>query len=211
MHLMKRSLVSFKPIHNTCLAVTLFIFVLPLLAACAFAPVDRPVIGANAGSQERLINLPQDQAFKVAELAALSMGYDILISNKASGYLKTNAKSVPVQGNADCGAWNGTPVHGTMASALEIKVSERNKNQCSVTVWGFFGTKFQGRNLYGMVTREETYRCASAGTVENTYMQVLTRLAENWSPKKEEAAKKTGGKGRNFKNSQTRLNRLKRL
>jgi hypothetical protein len=159
-----------------------------LIGACAFAPVERPVVGANAGSQERIINLPHAQAFEVAELAAKSMGYEILISNKASGYLKTNAKKVPVQGNANCGSWNGVPIQGTAASALEVRVSERDKDHCGVTVWGFYGTKFQGRNLYGMVTREETYRCNSLGAVENTYMQILTRLAENWSPKKEPLA-----------------------
>lgn len=186
---MKWGIVSFKPIHNTILAIILFIFVLPLLAACAFAPVDRPVINDNAGSQQRFVNLSPDQAFEVAELAAKSMGYEILTLNKAKGYLKTSAKSIPVQGNADCGAWHGVPVHGTMATVLLVKVVDLKGNQSSVSVLGFYAVKFQGRNLYGMVTREETYRCASLGSLENTYLEVFTRLAKNWSPKKDTIAK----------------------
>lgn len=170
--------------------VIALLLALSSLAACAFAPVERPIVNDNAGSQQRFVNLPPDQAFKVAELAAKSMGYDILISNKAGGYLKTNAKSIPVQGNTDCGAWHGVPVHGTVASALVVKVANLKDNQSSVSVFGFYATKFQGRNLYGMVTREETYRCASLGSIENTYMDVLTGLAKNWSPSQKAAAQK---------------------
>jgi len=180
----------FRAIPYRLVVVSALLGAMALIGACAFAPVDRPVVDANQGSQQRAINLPAGPAFEVAVLAAKSMGYDLLVSNKAGGHVKTNIKAMPIQGNANCGAWHGVPIKGMASSALEIKVAEVGQNRSMVTVWALWGTRFQGRNVYGMVTRDESYRCASLGALESNYMEVLTRLAKNWSPREEKQAEK---------------------
>ena len=166
----------------------LLVFSLLAVSSCAFSPVERPKVTADQGSKHRQVKLPRKQAIELACLAATSMGYDILSVDHSSGYIKTNVKPMPIAGNAHCGSWNGTPIKGMATSAMFIKVLVLSQNTSLIKVTGLFGTRFKGRNLYGMVTRDETFRCASMGNLEYKYLEVVERLAKNWSPKEEKQA-----------------------
>lgn len=154
------------------------------LSACAFAPVERPVIQKGQGVQQRVIDLPREQAFKMAGYALESMGYPVGSQDRQQWLIKSKPAIITIHGNADCGTWNGNPLKGNTSTILVIKVDEYVAGQSLVSIAGVFAVHFKGHNKLGMVTREETYRCASLGLLESDYMRVLTRLAAEKSPDK---------------------------
>ncbi len=171
-------------------AVLALLAAMALFGACAFAPVDRPVIQKGQGVQQRAVKLPPDQAFEVALQALQNMGYTIASQDQGKGLIRSGPKEVSLEDHADCGSWNGRALRGKCASILVVKVSQFDSGQSLVVAAGFFGVKFKGHNKLGMVTREETFRCASLGALENNYMRVMTNLAAQRSPKQEKQAEK---------------------
>lgn len=155
------------------------------LNACAFAPVERPKVDHNR-RYERTYQLDLAQTFQAAKQAADTMGYGIQSSDQDLGEIVTFPKQIKVGGNADCGTWNGSPISGNVASTLEIRVEKAGKAASRVHLEHLLKGQFTGRNLYGMVTRQERYFCASHGVVERQYLAVLDEIVSR--KEKEEKA-----------------------
>ena len=144
-----------------------------MLSSCAFAPVERPPVTVVQNKPNRYFDMPHERTLDLASLAAESMGYNLVTD---SGLIRTNIKPILIQGNCNCGTWNGVTVTGYADSLLLIDVDKLSESKTQVSVEARFATRFQGRNLYGTVTRDETYPCASLGNLENQYFASLDRL-----------------------------------
>jgi hypothetical protein len=143
------------------------------LSSCAFAPVDKPGIDTISKKTNRYYEIGYEKTADLASLAAESMGYKV---GREMGQIRSTMKPVLIQGNCNCGTWNGTAIQGYADSVLMIDVTKLSDTKSQVTLEARFATRFQGRNLYGMVTRDETYPCASTGGLENQYFASLDRL-----------------------------------
>ena len=70
--------------------------------------------------------------------------------------------------------WN---CHNWNAESVFI-VNAKNQSNGNVSVKAGFGcaTTFSGKNLYGAVTKVETYRCASRGIAENQFWEKFREI-----------------------------------
>lgn len=163
------------------------IVITSLVSGCAFSPVERPLIDVGQPLQNRYFDLPKTDLMEVCKVTAQNMGYSVIHEDPTSGIIRTGLKQIEIAGNANCGTWNGNQIGGFAGSAMEIKVKSLGDRKSMAEVDARFATRFQGKNLYGMVTRDESYRCASLGQLENQYFSSLTVLAEHWKKVGEKA------------------------
>lgn len=165
---------------NYCVLSASLALILLGLSGCAFSAFDRPHVDTSQPLPTRTLDLPPSEAFKAATAAAQNLGYKIAVSDPQRGLIRTDIKEFPLDGNANCGTWNGMQLVGYVAAVLIIEVKEVEPGKSVVTLDCRMGGFFQGRNGMGMVTREEAYRCASFGWVESNYLMRLSALAADW-------------------------------
>jgi len=135
---------------------------------CAFSAVRRP--------DPKPIALPYDQAVEACRAAAEAIGYQIHSASPAAGIVRTSPRPVQIPELCDCGTWNMDKVTGSAFSTLIATVSAQGNDTSVVTLDNECSTTFTGRNLYGMVTRQEAYRCASKGAMERDFWAMLDRI-----------------------------------
>ncbi len=169
---------NFSKQAPTFIMLTCLIF----LGACAFSAVDRPQIGPQDGTMQSQFKLPPEDLYILAKITAGTMGYGILREDESTGKIVTDLKPITTVGNCECGTWNGVPVTGNVDSAMILTVSRIGAGVSSLKVQSRFAARFIGRNLYGMITRDETYRCAGTGALEKNFITTARNLAVNWKP-----------------------------
>ena len=152
------------------------------LAGCAFSPVNRPRAAENSGIREKVLKYPPQRAFNLAALTAQSMGYRFFKADRNSLAIITMPKALPAGGNADCGTWNGRPISGSTDGCLFLEVAGLGQGESRVRVQARYVATFRGRNIYGMVTTQETFRCASLGDLEEDFLARLKRMAAVTKP-----------------------------
>lgn len=162
--------------------------VLLLAGACAFTPPNQPTINEGDGKQSRTFQLPAKELYKVAWTTAQNMGYQVWLGDPGQGIIRTDLKPAVTHGNCECGDWHGVPVQGNVDSCLFIKVTPRGQGSADLTVSAHYSTRFIARNGYGMITRDDTYRCGSKGGLEKIYLSSLASLAAHWAPSKNSSA-----------------------
>ena len=175
----ERGMFGFRAV-NLLILIAFALLSSSFLSACAFAPVERPVIDQSQPKPNRYFKMSKDDLYEVCKITAMNMGYSIDHEDPAQGLIRTGLKKIDVSGNANCGTWNGSQINGRAASALEIKVKSLAENKSMVTLDLRIAARFLGRNLYGMVTRDETYRCSSLGQLENQFFSSVGILATHW-------------------------------
>ena len=157
----------------------LFIFfAIPIffsLASCAFAPVNRPTVSKYSVRNQELFEIPKKELLDLAQKALIAMGYQPSLVTE-DGPILTATRRVLSQQNCDCGTWNGVPVEGNVDSVITIKVLPQKKGKNAVFIDSNFTVLFTGKNIYGMTTRQETYRCTSLGVVENLFWSQMNDL-----------------------------------
>lgn len=155
----------------------ILILILLSLSGCAFTAFDRPQIDTSQPLPTRSFDLPPSEAFKVASETALSLGYEIDISDPQRGLIRTKSMGYSIQGYANCGSWHGVQLGGVVVNVLIIQVKEEAAGKSVVSLDSRLAGFFQGRNGMGMVTREESFRCVSYGGVETRYLTKLSAYA----------------------------------
>lgn len=139
-----------------------------LLTGCAFSPVDKPVAAKHV-SQEKLWRVESKDTLAVLDATKAAMesaGYETASSTPELGELKTKPKSLPIPEFCDCGTWNGSVVNGSAFSVVIATFTAQPNDEGTLKVSHGCATTFMGRNLYGAVTTQETYACASRGQTE---------------------------------------------
>lgn len=168
--------------NSTRLLTVMLLASLSFLGACAFSAVDRPQVGPKDGVLSGRFKLPLADTYDLAKVAAGTMGYKLMREDPATGKITTELKPIGTAGNCECGSWNGVPVQGMLDSALILTVSKIGAGVSELQVQALFAARFIGRNGYGMITRDETYRCAGTGALEQNYLTTARNLAVNWKP-----------------------------
>lgn len=154
-----------------CLALSLVIS----LASCAFAPVNRPPVNKYSVRNQEVFEIPKKELLDMAQKALNSMGYQTSLVTD-NGPVATATMSVLTQQNCDCGTWNNSPIQGKADSLITVKVLAQKDGRNAVFIDANFTVLFTGRNIYGMTTRQESYRCASLGLVENLFWSQMNDL-----------------------------------
>jgi len=191
---MKKSLRALGRITNICqILIVLFIFY--SLTSCAFAPVNKPILKKNKAPVKGFYNISSKELFKYSSLALENMGYKIVKLDLENGEIHTDLskagiKIVQVQGNCDCGSWNGSPVTGVAGSAIIAKVLALNPEESKIEIKARFFVHFTGRNLYGMPTSVADYECESLAGLENQYLTNLNMLVEQRAKKENDVQAK---------------------
>ena len=124
----------------------------------------------------RYYELDFERTVELAESAVKNIGYSVEHTYSYVGVVEAVPQPVNTQGLCDCGQWNGVPIQGMASSRFLININKISKDKTQVAMVLQFGTHFKARNRMGMVTREETYLCASTGELENRYFAALDQL-----------------------------------
>jgi hypothetical protein len=166
-------------VHTTKRLLAVTLLWLPLFG-CAFSAVNRPNPNLYSRTIKKSETLDGTKAsgMKLAKDVLGVMGYEILNSNDDLGLIQTRAASVMVPQICDCGTWNLDPVGGVAESVLKVTVQAISADKFSVDLEHVCGTNFKGQNLYGATTRQETYQCASRGSVEGKFWETLEKIVE---------------------------------
>ena len=116
-------------------SVFLFFCLLLSLNACAFAPVNKPVVDRKKSVVLAEFDLSLENAKALVEKTYDIMGYQKAREEQKSGgfMLSTNDKAMPSVGNCDCGTWNGSKIQGTISSAIitALEPISAEKNHCA--------------------------------------------------------------------------------
>ena len=155
---------------------------LSLLAGCAFSSVNRPQAAENSGIREHVIDYPPERAFNLVALTAQNMGYRFFKADRKSLSIITMPRELPAGGNADCGTWNGNVLRGAVDTCLFIDVAGLSAGKSRVKAQARYVATFRGRNVYGMVTTQETFRCTSLGDLEEDFLARLKQMARVTKP-----------------------------
>ena len=154
------------------------ILFLSVLTGCAFSPVERPPVTKYVDSQAvyEFSGITKDAAMEIARSSLQSNGYEVISFVPELGEVRTKAKLVSTPAVCDCGTWNGTVITGNAESVFII--TSKNQSDGKVSVKGGFscGTTFSGTNLYGAVTKVETYACASRGVAEGQFWEKFREI-----------------------------------
>ncbi len=155
-----------------------------LFQGCAFSPVRRPdpLLYKDSFVGSRVIPLPYERTLEACNSAAESIGFKIHSLSKEAGVVRTVPRPAQIPEVCDCGTWNMDPVRGWGEAALVATVREQGPGKSVVTLDNECGTNFTGRNLYGIVTRQEAYRCASRGHLEKTFWDMLDQILARTRP-----------------------------
>jgi len=159
------------------------LYILYSLTSCAFAPVKKPILKKDKAPVNGFYNISSKELLKYASLGLENMGYKISVLDEEKGEIHTDLskagiKITQVQGNCDCGTWNGSPVTGLSGSAFTIRVLALKPEESKVEIKARFFVRFTGRNLYGMPTSSAEYECESLTRLENQYLNNLNVLIE---------------------------------
>jgi hypothetical protein len=133
------------------------------VSGCAFSPVTRPDINANASSitTSQSLKISSDKAMNAAKSTLEALGYEIQSMTPELGQVRTKGRPILIPENCDCGKWNGTDVSGTGTDAIKVTTEALGPDETSFRIADVCGVVFTGRNLHGGITRQETYQCAS--------------------------------------------------
>jgi hypothetical protein len=150
------------------------------MAGCAFAPVTRvPANRYYARFQHsQVVELGREDAMNAARSSLEAIGFEMQSVTPELGIIRTRPRVVMIPEVCDCGSWNGDTVHGTALSSMVITVKDAPAGPRASLIEIDHSCVFQftGHNLYGGVTREETYACASRGGLESEFWQTLKRF-----------------------------------
>jgi hypothetical protein len=157
-----------------------FVFLLfsAALAGCAFSPVERPVATKYVDSQitHNFSGVTKDAAMDMARSALQSSGYEVISYVPELGEVITKSRLVNIPDICDCGTWNGSVVSGNADSMFIINAKDQVDGKVSVKSGFACSTTFSGKNIYGAVTRVETYICASRGVAENRFWEKFREI-----------------------------------
>jgi hypothetical protein len=147
-------------------------------SGCAFSPVKRPDPGLYKSQivGGKIVPLPYAAAIDACKAAAEAIGFGIHAVSPEAGVVRTTGREVQIPEVCDCGTWNLDQVRGTGHSVLVATVKQQNDDESLVTLDNECGAHFTGRNLYGAVTRQEAYRCASRGYLESEFWKMLDQV-----------------------------------
>lgn len=149
-----------------------------VLTGCAFSPVERPPITKYVDSQAayEFTGLTKDEAMDIARSSLQSSGYEVISFVPELGEVRTKSKLVSTPAVCDCGTWNGAVITGNADSLFIVTV--KNQSDGKVSVKGDFScnTTFSGTNIYGAVTKVETYTCASRGVAESQFWEKFREI-----------------------------------
>jgi hypothetical protein len=115
-------------------------------------------------------------ALDVGKSALEGMGYEIANVNSDLGLIRTKVRPVLAPAVCDCGTWNAMKVSGSCDSVLVASAERTDDNGTALSIKHECATVFTGRNLYGGITRRETYFCASTGVVEHEFWLTLAKV-----------------------------------
>lgn len=149
--------------------------VLVFSAGCAFSSVDRTSVDKyrSTFSTSESLKANPGLATDASKSALEAIGYEVQSVTPELGLLRTRAREVSVPTTCDCGSWNGRDVSGVANSFLVVRVQPEGADKTSLRVEHSCAVNFTGRNLFGGVTRQETYECASRGVVERQFWDAL--------------------------------------
>jgi hypothetical protein len=165
----------------------LFIVILTLItSSCAFSPVKRPIIEQSDLTKSRIYKINASDLYEIIDDTVIDLGYTIKQNIEDSRSIFTNVKQVEIASNCNCGTWNGSFIGGYAGSELLIHINSIDDNTSELVLTSSLATRFRGRNLYGVVTRDETYRCKSYGTIENQFFASLDMKVSSINQKKME-------------------------
>lgn len=137
-----------------------------ILSACAFSPVKRPDTVEAIKPLVNSYDVSSVKAKESLEGALVVVGYEPI--RDGDDNVLTKARNLDVPEYCDCGTWNGKQVTGFAASVIRTNVIGAGpvilelSHLCKVT--------FTGTNIYGVVTRQEQYSCASNRKMENSLL-----------------------------------------
>ncbi|WP_124514896.1 hypothetical protein [Acidovorax sp. FJL06] len=149
-----------------------------LVTGCAFSPVDKPVAAKHV-SQDKLWQVKSKDTVAVLDatkVALESAGYETASTTPELGELKTKPKQLPIPEHCDCGTWNSGVVQGSAQSVLVATFKTQPNDEGALKISHGCATTFMGRNLYGAVTTQETYVCASRGQTESDVSQRIEAI-----------------------------------
>ena len=143
------------------------------LAGCAFSPVEKAPITKYVDSQEvkEFSGLSKDAAMDIARSALQSTGYEVISFVPELGEIRTKTRLVATPAQCDCGTWNGNVVSGNADSVFIVTAKNQGENKVGVKAGFGCAVTFSGKNLYGAVTKVESYNCASRGVVEGQFWE----------------------------------------
>ena len=148
-------------------------------SGCAFSPVNAPAPEKYTplDSKVEIKNLDKDQTIEVVKNALTSFGYEVASVIPELGEVKTKNLQVKIPERCDCGTWNGNVVTGSAQSRMEVIVSNAQPAGTKATIKHFCATEFYGRNIYGMITTQQSIVCASRGAIEKEILDKIDRIA----------------------------------
>lgn len=164
-------------------SVVFFFCLLLSLSACAFAPVNRPRIDPFLSMAHGVYtDLPAGKAKDIVIKTIDSEGYQVYRAEKRpDGWIVTTMiKPVPIGDYfCDCGDWNGTKLSGSADSRIIVTIEQTASGTSNVAVSYTYQGLFTGRNIYGMITRQEKVPCQSTGTQERQFVDLLDALVRD--------------------------------
>ena len=155
----------------------IILVLLSMLTGCAFAPVTRPDLNIYNPIKQRSYSTDRVTSIALVQKALANMGYQVASANVSTSEIISSSRLIQSVGKADCGTWNAGPVTGQVTSIMKVKVVEE-ANQSLVILDHHITTLFTGKNLYGMTTRQEHYRCASKGDTERLFFNEMDNLTK---------------------------------
>ena len=148
------------------------------ISGCAFSAVKRPnpALYSRTIKTTEPLEVSKAEAMDAARRALKLAGYEIQADDTQLGIIRTKSAQVPIPAICDCGTWNLDPVTGMADSYFEAVVEPVDASHSLLKLTFFCGATFTGHNLYGAVTRQETYQCASRGEAEKNLWQMIDRV-----------------------------------
>ena len=148
--------------------VTVSLALCVMLGGCAFAKVQQPDQGLYRVRKERSFEATPSQMVQAMKRAYEKAKYSVDESGQDPSMVISKNRDIPIIQGCDCGSWNGAKVYGTANSRLVASLGlEADTNSIRVTLDHQCTTNFTGTNIYGAVTRRESYRCATTNKVES--------------------------------------------
>jgi hypothetical protein len=137
--------------------------------------VNRPDPAKYAASIEKTQTLKvSDENARVASRKTLeAMGYEIQAFTPELHLVSTKPHAVGTPAVCDCGTWNGSDVSGAAQSTLKLTTQAVDDSVSVLKLEHTCAANMTGRNLYGGITHQETYQCASRGVVEKEFWNTL--------------------------------------
>ncbi len=164
---------------------SILIILLSLLSlnACAFAPVNRPMVDPHLSMAHGVYaNLPAAKAKDIVLKAIETSGYQVYREEKRpDGWeIMTMDRQVLINDYfCNCGDWNGTKLGGSADSRIIVTIEQTASGTSNVAVSYTYEGLFTGRNIYGMITRQEKVPCQSTGTQERQFIDLLDALVRD--------------------------------